>query len=1505
MTVKGVEEMIKRFFILTLCIALVFPSLIVYAIPESDFSPPVVEESIIQVTSVNVNKDSLLEEIKTANIGLESLNTLYNTEANRLDLFQVSSLLWQFQTVITKGYLLSLALTETDFIGSVTCQGSQFNLVLTSAINSYTEKIDSQIGLYKETSKAITAVYAGIQLQEVNLLESADLATTRQYLKTMLERTLPSIYDSYLSYVRDPDIKLDLEATWTDNARSLTLASIDELSKYNDKYLLDNNANTILESDKIDTSISLDLLTNKYLEMGRNAEQTEQRQIEDEMSIANVNLGEFSRLHEMISFVKKLDEEHLAEVAGKENLTISDLTGEFIWEILEGKEARYEGTSKPKEEYYYGYALRNQYLAMFSATAVYQPLVSKVGSEDYIQAMLSLVQADQQQEMRDLFTAVSSYKKPLYAFTDKQTIYKQNQLGASWEQLSGNSQRLTLQDLITLIDRGKTSWWTKQTNKESMLIAATIKGKMVKDADAWVYINNELTKGSNDTSKVLKTRFEDAKNTNAGDSYSAAVLEIATSNSTDPTPGTITAALLKNIYEDQYLRSYWIERSSETLYIDAIGNIILSDGTLILPAAANPTFFAIPSPDPTVTQQVFNSVLNPMGNTKSTGSANSWWYNPYTVAFWNSYPVLYGSNETPSIQAKKDSNKWILSFQDSTQVNNFAEIHSDNSIHNPFALQNNITGYFQSKYIFITNPIKTGYSGWRFESGVDVGSTGYLFPYFTQTSGIDSTSPISRVGVTVMEGDISTGDKDDITKSVLNYYPLRLDPIGSNATQIFPYNFNDSTANESNTVNDFTAAKNIAANMYMYVTSTDRKLGTDSPQGNGILRESYLFINIVCSVLDGIVTPMTYEKSIADQNIMTYSISGQISDMFMSFSRTLMSFGGNFDGFLGIGTPDDASFFSPIYSFILQFKFELFFFLLVILLIIFVKTKSYSKVIYTGFVLFFAVYGCLFALPKIMPFFVGRPTSVLTDKIVGGVLLMQGEQYDRIITEDESKSIDAGSVKLYDLTFAQAQSIVKDRGRDINQFLTDNFWLDDRLGIYLDGTEIKLDLRTFWAINSVHSEWQKVNEINSDYAYQLNKNIHIATADLLTYYTPYYPLEEGLLETLNTFLRYYQIPRSVVRYPNGMSKDTYVINTYIHSYPFLVVLPEVQQKLQQEQNLPELMAIQSRFYPYGDILRLTDWLVEKEFNELEPEIANSLWGQTLWKNGYYDITYGKVRRQQLVDRVNQETYNFLIRVTPEVGLVSDDNLIKLTAMYATFVFNNEISRFGQMVYPRNVAFDEFNVTDILTSVILKNTTRYMFYEVDLVSNIFVEKGIFGLLAADIVILGMIGISLLNSILLPVLYIGGVVWLVAFILIGKKLSGALLFIFKVIGLILLVNLFSTINLLLYGWYSPVLNIYLLCVFTILIVVVGFKALMWITKSSLRNRILYQGSALTGRVRNQVERLTLSGGRRQEYQSIQHQQEYNKYEDEYQDEDGDTYEQREREKYEERQRRYYNY
>lgn len=1500
--------MMKRFYIIVLCIILVLPSLVVYADPKDEVISPELEETVKSITSINLNKGSLLEEIRIANTGLESLNKLYNVEGNRLDLFQVSSLLWQFQTIIAKGYLLSLALNENDFTESITSQGIQLNLILKNSIISYMETIDSQLGMYSDTSSDIATVYTGIQLPEVNHLEyNADLATTRQYLKTMLERVLPSIYDSYLSYVKSS--KLDSENVWTDNARSLTLASISDLSRYNEKYLLSNDTNTIIEADKIDTSIASDLLTSKYLEMCRDAEQTEQRQIEDEMSLANVNLDEFSKLHEMLSFVKKLDEESLSEAVGKENITIDDLTGEAIWEILEGKEAKYEGNIKPKKEYYYGYALRSQYLAMFSATAVYQPLVSKVGSEDYIQAMLSLVSANQQQELLDLFTAVSSYKKPLYAFTDKQTIYKQNQLGASWEQLSGNSQRLTLQDIIALIDHGKTSWWDKQTNKESMLIAATIKGKMVKDADAWVYINNELTKGPNDNPKVLKAKVEDAKNTNAGTSYSAAVLEIATANSTDPTPGTITAALLKNIYEDQYLRSYWIARASETLYIDAIGNIILSDGTLILPAAANPTFFAIPSPDPTLAQQTFNNTLSPISGTvsatSSIGLTNSWWYNPYTVAFWNSYPVLYGNNETPSIQAKKDSNKWILSYQDPTQVSNFAEIKSDSPIRNPFALQRNTTKYIQDKYVFITNPIKTKYHSWRLESRVDVGSTGYLFPYFTQTSGIDSTSPILRIGVTVMEGEISTSDKDDITKSVLNYYPLRLEPISSNATQIFPYNFNDNTANEVNTVNDFTAAKNIAANMYMYITSTDREVGLDVPQGNGILRESYLFINIICSVLDGIVTPMNYEKSISDQNIMTYSISGQMSDVFISFSRTLMNFGKNFKEFLGIGTPDDTSFFSPIYSFIMQFKFELVFFLLVILLLLFIKSRSYSKVIYVGLTLFVSIYGCLFVLPKTMPFFVGRPTLILTDKLVGGILLMHGEQYDRIITDDEKQTTDIGSVKLYDLTFAQAQSIVKDRGRNIHEFLTDKFWLDDQLGVYLDGTEIKLDLRTFWAINSVHSQWQEVNETNSDYAYQLNKTTHIATTELLNYYAPYYLLEEGLLNTLNTFLRYYQVPRSVVRYPNGMSKDTYVMNTYIHSYPFLVVLPEVQQSLQQEQNLPELMAIQSRFYPYGDILKLTDWLVEKEFDELEPEIANSLWGQTLWKNGYYDITYGKARRKQLIDKVNQETYNFLIRVTPEVGLVSDDNLIKLTAMYATFMFNNEISRFGQMVYPRNVAFDEFNVTDILTSVILKSTVRYMFYEVDLVSNVFVEKGIFGLLAADIVILGMIGISILNSILLPILYFGGVIWLIVIILLGKKLSNALLSILKMIGLIFFINFLSTINLLLYEWYSPILNIYILCTVTFIIAIVGFKCLISIIKSSLTNKMLHNGSVMTGKVIKQVERLTLWGKESRSYLLEQHQQNYNEYEDEYSELDGDIYEKQKQEKYEEQQRRYYNY
>jgi len=132
----------------------------------------------------------------------------------------------------------------------------------------------------------------------------------------------------------------------------------------------------------------------------------------------------------------------------------------------------------------------------------------------------------------------------------------------------------------------------------------------------------------------------------------------------NPTPGSIMYGLMVNTLESLDMRGRLVELSNQPLLLTVFGDIITTDGLVIIPVAANPTFFAQP-------------VTN-----------NTWIYNPFTAAFFNAYPVISGSTTNPMVANNRDMGKWFFTTVGATEWTANWEVN----IPSPFARGRNISG---------------------------------------------------------------------------------------------------------------------------------------------------------------------------------------------------------------------------------------------------------------------------------------------------------------------------------------------------------------------------------------------------------------------------------------------------------------------------------------------------------------------------------------------------------------------------------------------------------------------------------------------------------------------------------------------------------------------------------------------------------------------------------------------------------------------------------------------
>lgn len=1110
-----------------------------------------------------------------------------------------------------------------------------------------------------------------------------------------------------------------------------------------------------------------------------------------------------------------------------------------------------------------GPAAKDTFLAMFAATAVYTPFISKVGDKDYVEAFKSLFNTeptplrDDDPKVThpasntgplDVLSTVQNLKKPLYFFTDTDSLGASTLYGHSTLDVQGSSQLLTVNALLTAI------------NDKTEIAAVTRQGVAQRDGDTWSFYNysvNDQGQTTNNSSSKEASAAEKAKagtgepilnkvsadsDTNAGNTTTRVLFEM-TFNKKKPGAPLVTGLIMSNIYQDTMLKGKLESRAGEVVYIDAIGNVVLNDGTVVLPAAANPIYWA--QPVAFDNQSVNNALkmINPIQGIYVPDNHELWYYNPYTVAVMDTYPIIFQSGTAPSaVNNKKDKSKYLFSAKNSDENNFDVDIRR---VKDSF----DIDAFSRSTSVQLFNSFRL--------DGVAAAKSDIL-KHLTQN--------------------ISTPDEEDAADKgwwfrTYNNSPLQFGNLmTAQGDSIFPYlpqSPSDSISAQSFSSGEQTykSAIYIAKNMYAYLIgetgSSKDNVSAASGTSNGgsnlsTLREGFLFNNVTMPNLTGLVSGVEFDKSLQKTNLL---VAGGNANYFekgmIGFSRWVINTAGNTKNVLAISNSDEISALRLLYIGFSNYGFYFLFVFLIMLLVIFIRENDFMTTLLKGGAIGTMLFITLFLIPVVIPAITGFITEPATRSLTSKAMLQELEQtskMNKVTTAGQSSM----SVKLYNLSLPQAAEMSSDKRGDSKDFLLAKYAVNDSLGLFVRGTDLRLDLQSFWKsdplviglkgnVNNPNDTTYDVVQVyhsnHSLSAYvQNNQSVqdeYKYNKELIDYYMPFNLLENGLMSTLNKYLVYYKPMQSVVKYPDGLVKTSFIISTYTRSLAFLSANPDVNSLISQTTDEKQLSnlgitqleadVVNQKFYPYGDIMNLQPW-VDAELENIDNNYTNSIWGQSMIKAGYYAPGTGHEKRVKLANKVNREVYDLFIRLKELNGQVSDENLIKIISLYATFVWNDEISYWGHNAYPQTVSLNEISVEDLLSATVLMDSTRYLFYDADLVSNVYADHGFLGTAALDLAALSLMLYSILVSWLLPVL-IGALVVYVTFrIMTNKSMMPALLLSSKLIGLLIGMNILLVVILTTYDFYVSTGALYLMA-FLFVVVDVIF---IWLFKRVLFRR-----------------------------------------------------------------------
>lgn len=1032
---------------------------------------------------------------------------------------------------------------------------------------------------------------------------------------------------------------------------------------------------------------------------------------------------------------------------------------------------------------------------------VYEPFISIAGGTEFQETVMRFVTASEQDNVKTILQKAISSKKPLF-YIDKSA--------SEWW---GNETELTKIPVATYQPATLDSMLVDgvDVSRAYFMLTGTMSPSNV-DSSTYVYSHNSASVSAFDTSTDGATTSTTEV---VGGYESTSAMTVTPSNSeitvsdeevTRPVAfvsgrakkfastsgsayycgiGGLTTMILQNAYLDQKSNSKLATASSELLYMNGLGDIVLSDNTVILPAIANPILWNYPdesktyytdydlmaidwiggvlgklitlpdslaetNPISSAIEQIvglfedndnYRLVTQQIGMLPSESGENygKSGYYPYNAAFLNSFPTIIVNSEK-RIKSSDSTNlgKYVLNVSDTicTAIP-ISEIDDESVI---TALRD-----------------------------MEVRALPIASLSFNPTGVPDNAVSMFKIGLCTTEtGILSWGNN---TSALLAQFTSAMN---SKYQPFFPLHLDDQDFLEEYT--DKSAA--VALSCIEYIS-------TSMASGGRTQADTFNYDLWINDFMGQAMLGTQYAELISKNYKVDYEelVEGQYNRFVNLIVEAVSSFLenlGKIDGVLAMKDGYSNTFFNTIMSFVQEYYVIIVVMILVIVGVKFLRgrfTLTYIVVMLCLTFAAFQVYACWMptALPALYNFFVND----IVEDIVWSVVTVNAESYTTTYADSDRVDSDGNihpytsTITLYKLTDAEMEEIAGRVSSDLSEIKSGKMiMLDASAGIYVQGDQIKMSVDKLLTNNTMRglyeSQWKQVNygEDITVISEQTNDNPYIikltsAYVSLESYYTPFCEIERSFLRNINDFVNIFRVSRITYSYGSGVYKDGFAFNAFTSSGIFLA--PNDDTMLLGNIDIDSIEG--STFATSNDILELIhqeldpqeDWLnLIPMFEEPSITMQNSLWGRMMQRQGYYDedwelTTWGKNKLSELVYYINTQTKQWVVNNAEQIQWCSDENAIKLTSLYATTCFTNFVSEFGYWLYPNYINAADIELTDVLYGAMTSVKDHNISTNGDIINTVLLYQGLPGLLMIFMIIVFSVIFIFVLTYLIPVLY----------------------------------------------------------------------------------------------------------------------------------------------------------
>ena len=1068
-----------------------------------------------------------------------------------------------------------------------------------------------------------------------------------------------------------------------------------------------------------------------------------EEECQDIMSLINLskelNRGTSYDISSLVSIIQKKEYAPLVEYARKiieaEISSMeddSDMNGDNAY-------ARYLSEYDGKN------LVNSHWLKVVACSAIYRPFESKTGESEFI---TSLKYLDESKEAESTYKGIYKRKKPLY-----KREYTKDEKG------SGEATRITLRQFLNDIKNGESG------------VLVSIEGQFGKstDSDAFAYYQDGGTKTYDDNGEVIsdddkddedkddedkddedkdedKKEEEEQKNEDGGKDNNK---EVTTSDDNDEivemetltdesvmSPAVFTYSqksprastnltLLHNILQDSKAVESINNADSRLLYVNPFGDVVLDDDTVVVPAAANATYYS-----------------------DSDGIC----YNPNTAAFMNFYPKISLNSEYFQM-SDREKKKYIVTMVYSEDVEEGEQATDENlgqaSIGPTTICDSEAVAYLTDdtgkgiKEVQIGNdtmPIELS----MYNSGQSKIPTMKAFNFKFSEDGFLG-------GLWAFLDDLK---QDSASRAIIAPDTSTLITY-SNQSPIFPLTRNNDDDTTSTLTQDYLdKCKTLVSQFY-------NEMRFDSSGENVNLNERYnreYYTDIFKLGYDGSANVASFVKNAAE----TYDNQEEesaITKWLKGLTKTTQSTLGQNSGVIGLQDAHEDKIFGTALYYFTDFKW----FIITATALIFVwfYARRRMNLITACFSLVATVclsYLMITEIPTNLPHFLNGFINNSSDDVAYRALFMKQERYQNPFVNrsgyDDLGNFTLGtsSIVLYRLHDADIDALTSELKIDKDKLLSGtSYVIDENSGLFIQGNSIKINLDRFLAGVSIVGGYDRNASFNGYYGWESRKYI----SNVIDYYMPYYQICDAFITKLNKTSALYNIPSSTLSYANNIHKDSFIVNAYVKSDLFIHPNELEYLKTSCGENVYQ-QAIEPNYFGSNnvDLLGIRDVIV-KDIPSNFDKVRDTLWFQTMVREGYFtpdgEIADTKLI-EELITKVNINTQKFLIDNINQMPYISDENLIKITGLFATIMFNEKISTFTDVVYPQALDYEQFKMEDVFLPILTKDYDRYIAQNQNLIDYVYADFDILGLIFFDIMCVECFLITMIMKFSLPIMYL---------------------------------------------------------------------------------------------------------------------------------------------------------